>query len=279
MNRRKLRLFIETSAWGRALLIPYRIHLALSYYYVPLRNIFWWSLKSKEHTNFTFDLDDLNREYLIAFIAHITQTQIDTIRNYVIELEQDESLSNHINRLTKASNERHVADEKAKYGRRLGWYAVIRAAKPKVVVETGIDKGLGSCVITAALMRNAQEGYPGFMYGTDINPRAGYLLQAPYSQYGRILYGDSIESLKQLSEQIDVFINDSDHSPAYEMEEYETIQDKLTVKAIILGDNAHCTDSLFKFAQISKRNFLFYQEKPKEHWYPGDGIGAAFRWS
>lgn len=279
MNRQKLRLFIETSTWGRVLLIPYRLHLALSYYYAPLRNILWWSLKSKEYTNFTFDLDDLNREYLIAFIAHITQTKIDTIRNYVIELEQDESLKNHINRLTKASNERHVADGKAKYGRRLGWYAVIRATKPKLVVETGIDKELGSCVITAALMKNAQEGYRGYMYGTDINPRAGYLLQAPYSQYGRILYGDSIESPKQLLEQIDVFINDSDHSPAYEMREYETIQDKLTVKAIILGDNAHCADSLFKFAQISERNFLFYQEKPKEHWYPGDGIGAAFRWS
>ena len=39
------------------------------------------------------------------------------------------------------------------YGRRLGWYALVRALKPRTVVETGADKGLGSCVLAALRLR------------------------------------------------------------------------------------------------------------------------------
>jgi predicted O-methyltransferase YrrM len=148
--------------------------------------------------------------------------------------------------------------------------------KPRVVVETGVDKGMGSCVLTAALRRNAQEGVAGKYYGTDINPRAGYLLSGPYAEFGEILYGDSIESLKALDAQIDLFINDSDHSADYEALEYETIAHKLTAHAVLLSDNAHCSGRLLDFSLDRNRSFLFYQEKPVNHWYPGAGIGFSF---
>lgn len=54
----------------------------------------------------------------------------------------------------------------------------MRATKPAVVVETGVDKGLGSCLLSAALTRNSEDEHPGYFYGTDINPKVGYLLQA-----------------------------------------------------------------------------------------------------
>ena len=152
----------------------------------------------------------------------------------------------------------------------------MRATKPKIVVETGVDKGLGACVLTAALMKNSEEGYTGYYYGTDINPKAGYLLSEPYSELGRVLYGDSIESLQKLNESIDIFINDSDHSAEYERREYETVQGKLAPAAIILGDNAHTNDKLLTFALATGRQFVFFQEKPLNHWYPGAGIGIAF---
>jgi predicted O-methyltransferase YrrM len=273
----KLKNFLKTSAIGRIILIPYRLNLAFSYYHGPVKNIFSWLITSREHTNFTYDLDDLNKEYLASFIAVVTNTEVSKIKGYIAELEQDERLKSHIAELTASSKEKYVADASPRYGRRLGWYACVRAKKPKLVVETGVDKGLGSCVIAAALMKNEEEGFEGYMYGTDINPQAGYLLQEPYNRYGQVLYGDSIETLKGLSERIDIFINDSDHSAEYEMREYETIKGKLAEDAIILGDNAHCTRKLLDFATTTNRSFLFFQERPKSHWYPGGGIGAAFR--
>ena len=79
-----------------------------------------------------------------------------------------------------------------------------------------------------------------------------------------------------LDEEIDLFINDSDHSANYEFLEYQAISNKLSDSAVILGDNSHVTNSLMQFSKETKREFLFFQEKPLEHWYPGAGIGISF---
>lgn len=255
----------------------YRFTIAARYYGAPLRALLIWLLHSRETTNFTYDLKPINKRYLAAQIADITGTPFATVYAYIAELEQDQELRTHIRDATLRSSERFSADATARYGRRLGWYAIVRAVKPKIVVETGVDKGLGSCVLTAALRRNAQEGHPGYYYGIDINPRAGFLLAGSYRQYGEILYGDSLAVLEQLDQTIDLFINDSDHSANYEANEYTTIAGKLSAHALILGDNAHVTDQLLNFALATGRQFVFFAEAPDQHWYPGAGIGIAFR--
>src|SRR5262249_34879230 len=199
------------------------------------------------------------------------------VRAYVRELEEDEALRSHVRTCTlEDSHYRDVADPEARYGRRLGWYAMVRCLAPKVVVETGIDKGLGSVVLAEALLRNGSEGRPGRYYGTDSNPKAGFLFREPYAQVGGILFGDSIESLKRLDEQIDLFVNDSSHSAEYEGKEYRAVEHKLTPDAVVIGDNAHVTDELLRFAHRTGRRFLYFQEKPRAHWYPGAGIGVSF---
>jgi hypothetical protein len=74
-----------------------------------------------------------------------------------------------------------------------------------------------------------------------------------------------------------LFINDSDHSADYEYAEYEVINPKLSQSAIILGDNSHVTDKLSLFSRLQARNYVFFSEKPDQHWYPGAGIGISFR--
>ena len=167
-------------------------------------------------------------------------------------------------------------DSTARYGRRIAWYIILRALKPSVVVETGIDKGLGSLVLTAALKRNTDEGFPGYYYGTDINPEAGVLFDGVYREFGEVLYGDSIESLRKFSKPIGVFISDSDHSQAYEQKEYEIVSKLLLPQSIIVSDNAHGTTKLLEFARQTGREFLFIPEVPENHWYPGAGVGIAF---
>lgn len=105
---------------------------------------------------------------------------------------------------------------------------------------------------------------------------SGYLLSGQYRDYGEIICGDSIESLRALDEQIDLFINDSDHSADYEAAEYETIAAKLSSQAIVLGDNAHGTGKLLDFSLAHGRQFLFFAEQPVGHWAPGGGIGVSF---
>jgi Methyltransferase domain len=235
-----------------------------------------WISSSKENTNFTYGLTALNEKQLAGFVNAITQCGISKCLGYFEELKEDTALRDHLRRKTLESPFRNTADLDRGYGRRIGWYAFVRITKPRLVVETGVDKGLGSCVLAAALMRNAAEGFDGRYIGTDINPLAGYLFSDSYSSMGKILYGDSLESLSSLTDVIDIFINDSDHSGAYEAKEYQAVHPKLNYGSIILGDNAHATSSLFDYALRENKKFLFFSEKPEGHFYPGAGIGASF---
>lgn len=275
--KNKIKNILIKNPIGRILLIPYRMITPNNNVKNLKKRVRNFILHSKEITNYTYDITDLNKKYLLSFINIITKVDINILQKYLIEIENDNRLAKHIEYATLNSEYKNISDKIAKYGRRIGWYIFVRALKPKVVVETGIDKGLGSCVITAAIMKNKSEGYDGYYYGTDINPSAGFLFKSPYSDFGKILYGDSIDSLKKFDEKIDVFINDSDHSSEYEYNEYLTIKDKLSDKFLIISDNAHCTDKLYKFANENGFKYLFFKEEPLNHWYPGAGIGAAFK--
>ncbi len=260
---------------GRVALFFYRTRIALSYFNTPLFNLVKWLFNSNEYTNITYDLERNNRRYLASLIAHLLDNDYSTILGYMDEAEGDAELKRHIEGATAASPFASFADREVRFGRRLGWYAFVRAMKPQVVIETGVDKGLGACLLSAALMRNCEEGYEGKYFGTDINPDAGYLLSGRYAEYGQILYGDSIVTLRSFNSNVDLFINDSDHSADYEGREYDTIAPKLSECAIVLGDNSHVTDKLLNFSLKHDRLFIFFAEKPSDHWYPGAGIGIS----
>ena len=252
-----------------------RLAFGFGYYLKPrLSELIEWVQRSRETSNFTYDLNELNLGHLAGWVSAISGCSLHQARKWMDELRQDSKLRQHLNQRTVMSDDAITADLDMGYGRRIGWYALVRALKPRMVVETGVDKGLGSCVLAAALLRNRAEGHQGHYFGTDINPHAGWLFQGPYREAGEILYGDSIKSLEQLQTPIDLFINDSDHSAEYEKREYECVTSKLSNSSVVLGDNAHVTN--YEFAAKTNRRFLFFSEKPADHWYPGAGIGAAW---
>ncbi|NER33267.1 MAG: class I SAM-dependent methyltransferase [Oscillatoria sp. SIO1A7] len=268
---------VNKLSFASVLLVPLRFYNAAKTYTSLPWQILKWTFTSKEWTNYTYDLQDLNQEHLIYFISQITNTEIIKVREYIAELENDEKLKEYIRETTLKSDRSFLSDTEARYGRRLGWYAFTRIKKPKVIVETGVDKGLGSVVLAAALMKNASEGFEGHIYGTDINPKAGYLLEKePYNSYGTIIYGDSIETLKSFPHKIDIIITDSNHDPNYELKEYETIKDRLNPGCLVISDTAHHSNKLIEFAETMNWNFLYFQEAPKG-WFQGSGIGVAYK--
>jgi len=266
---------LRSTAVGPMLFVPFRLKRAARYYTPKLSQILVWLAKSREDDNFTYALTEGNQVYLAHTLSIVSGGPYDRVLGYLREPLEDSDLQRHVIHYSSKKPYCYYSDARCEFGRRIGWYAVARVMKPKVIVETGVDKGLGSVLLCAALLRNHREGFPGKYYGTDINPHAGYLLGPPYDSVGEILYGDSIESLQQL-ESVDLFINDSDHSSDYERREYEVVAPRLTPRAIILGDNAHCTGELASFSERRGRQFLFFREEPADHWYPGAGIGISF---
>lgn len=272
----KLAAVVKNVPAGRFLLMPLRLKVAGSHYISKMGMIASWLVRSREHTNFTYNLTETNFQYLAHTVALITHADVPRIEGYLREPLQDEALKEFVVRGSR-QRDAQTTDAECRFGRRLAWYAIVRQCRPKLVVETGVDKGLGSVLLCSALQRNADEGFPGEYVGTDINPRAGALFQPPYTQFGKIAYGDSIASLKNLDKPIDVFINDSDHSSEYEYREYQTIAEKLSPQSIIIGDNCSVTDKLMRFSRESGREFVYFMDEPDHHWFPGTGTGFSFK--
>lgn len=252
----------------------YRIHIFSSFFLLKIGQGLSWSSKRTEDSNFYYDLSSKNIHELENFVSLITGTELSTIQGYIEEIRQDSELMNHITSIL--NKDLSMKDSSMLLGRRLGWYAFVRAKKPRIVVETGVHQGVGAVTLIRGLQANAREGFPGKYFGTDIDPKAGALVVGEYAETGKIMFGDSITSLKNFSETIDIFVNDSDHSARYEAEEYLIIHEKLASESLILSDNSHASDSLLQYARQNTLEFLLFHEEPAGHWYPGGGIGVAF---
>jgi hypothetical protein len=241
-----------------------------------LRTSMHWLFNSREHHNYTYDLTTRNREHLAWFLSSVTNVAAGDFRRWLEEVEHDDALRATLAKGVATSSRRGLADKAVRYGRRIGWYACVRALKPSHVVESGIDKGLGSCLIAAALMRNAEEGHHGRLSALDINPDAGYLIQGGYRDFVDIVRGDSLQTIPALTVPVDLFIHDSWHSTEHEAAEFTLVEDKLAESAVLLTDNAAETDVLVRHAEKTGRRFLYFQELPERHWHPGDGTGIAW---
>jgi hypothetical protein len=263
---------IVSSPMGRFAAIPTRTKAVLKYDARVAQESMKWLVSSREHTNFTYDLTDLNISHLAWWVGLVTGKPASQAEQWILEIQSDVELRHLIRTNSIAAGRKSITDKNVLLARRVGWYAIVRALRPALVVETGTDKGLGSLVIAAALKRNECVRFVTI----DINPECGFLISDPYSQLVDLKIGDSLGLLSELNCQVDLFIHDSDHSAEHERNEFEAIAPWLSSDSVVLSDNSHVTNELMTWAEQSQRTFSFFREEPKNHWYPGAGIGAAW---
>ena len=271
MSRQPLRARVASSKLARAAAMPERIRAVARANMSQVSASARWLAQSHEHTNFTYDLSALNQEHLAWWVATVSNHDVAAARRALQELREDVRLADHVREATQRSKRAGLYDKEARFGRRLGWYALVRLTRPRLVVETGTDKGLGSLALARALQRNGQ----GRLVTIDINPDAGQLLHG-FPGPWELRIGDSLQILRDLDEPVDMFIHDSLHSREHEASELGAIESRLAEGSIALSDNSHVTDVLPTWAEAHQQRFLFFAEKPRDHWYPGGGIGAAW---
>lgn len=249
---------------------PTRLRAVWAFNSLNVRRSARWLWNSREHTNYTYDLTEQNGGHLAWFVANLTGSPVKAIYGFMDEIYSDTELIAYISDATATSRRSGLADGDVRFGRRVGWYAIVRSTHPEHVVETGTDKGLGSLVLAAALLRNGH----GRLTTVDTNPSAGYLIGGKWGKVVEFRQGDSHAVLPSL-DATDVFLHDSLHTAAHEGGEYRLVEPRLTQRAIVLSDAAHHTSALRTWAEATGRRFSYFQEAPADHWYSGAGIGVA----
>jgi hypothetical protein len=267
----KLRRRIANSPIARGAAVPLRTMMVARYDAHVIGRSVDWLVRSRETTNFTYDLNPLNRDQLCWFVSAVSGAEIGQARSWIQELMDNEKLTQQVTRRLSANPRRRICAKEPHWARRLGWYALVRATQPDHVVETGTQLGLGSCAIAAALLRNGH----GQLTTIDTDPEAGYLVEEPWASVVDRRIASSVEVLGELRD-VDMFIHDSLHTYEYESSELTAVQPNLNADAIVLSDNAHDSSALSDWAERTGRHYLFFKEQPLNHWWPGDGIGAAW---
>jgi len=159
-------------------------------------------------------------------------------------------------------------------------YGAVRAAHPKLIVETGVHVGRTSLALLAALQRNGS----GRLVSIDLpktqgavnadgrldlshvsQPEAtGYLV--PESIRGRweLRLGDAKVLLPEaVVDGVDFFFHDSDHSYAHQTFEYRTVWPKLTVGGFFLSDDTDWTPAWREFLEQHSGEWTSIPDGPR----------------
>jgi len=243
MKHNKLTRRVAASRLAPVAAFPVRLSAVARHNARQMSRTATWLVRSREHVHYTYDLEPLNLEHLAWFVATTTRCPVDTVRGYLAELQDDTDLRAVISGGLSRSDRRTTTDPVVRYGRRIGWYAFVRALRPEFVVETGTNRGLGSAVIAAALLKNGT----GRLATVDIDDRSGELILPPYDAVVERTIGDSLEFLAGpivRQRPIDLFFADTGYTPEHERAELAAAAPLLSPHALVLATKSYCWTEL-----------------------------------
>lgn len=148
-------------------------------------------------------------------------------------------------------------------------YSLVRLVRPRVVVETGVARGITSYYILRALERNGE----GHLFSIDFRGlRPGKEQEvgaavAPSLRDGlwTLLTGPGVSEMRKLRTeiaQIDLFLHDSSHRYRNQLAEYRIALDWLGDGGILISDDVE-NDALVDAAEeFEARALVIRQEKP-----------------
>jgi predicted O-methyltransferase YrrM len=181
--------------------------------------------------------------------------------------------------------ERYVSELEGKHGGHYvpGWvmlddalflYWLVRQAKPRTIVQTGVCNGLSAAFMMLALVKNGPEGtlraidlppvfdpadpawtVRGTVYGVIIpeGKTSGWLIPDAYQHRFEVWNGDAKDLLPKLVDavdSIDFFFHDSDHTYDHMMFEFHEVRRKLAKGGLLVSDDVSWNTSLWDFADL-----------------------------
>jgi predicted O-methyltransferase YrrM len=176
-----------------------------------------------------------------ALLARYADLPYADVMRYRRELRDDREFQGHLARC--------LADVPYVFPGAAELYVVVRATKPRVIVETGVASGISSAHILRALAANES----GALYSIDLpnvqegsvlptGRTSGWMVPASLKRRWELRLGDSRELLPELLrtlEHVDLFLHDSDHSYEYMSWEFEQAFPRLADGGLLMSDDVH----------------------------------------
>jgi hypothetical protein len=232
-----------------------------------------WLFRSREVSNFTYEL--ANEDEIPALLGSILGRPEEELAGYLAELRADEELTASLRKGLKRNRKR---DPDPRLGKRRLIYCAVRAERPRLVVESGVHDGLGTVVILRALRRNAEDGDPGELLGFDINPDAGWLVDAVGAPGNWTLeVGDVRKRLEPAlsGRRVDLFIQDSLKTLEYESFELETAAAHAGSRLLLYSDDASVTGAISRVCERRGGRSATLRELPLDHYWRGNLLGLC----
>jgi hypothetical protein len=152
----------------------------------------------------------------------------------------------------------------------LSAWAIIRAIKPAIVVETGILDGLGSRTMLRAIQLNQAEGSPGRLISFDVMPGAGALVPERLRTAWSPVYEPTPEAFPAHLDGLEVglFLHDSVQTAEHLGAEAETILPRMESRGVMMTV-AGWTGTLEELGEKTGGRSRTFRERPLDHFYAG----------
>lgn len=189
---------------------------------------------------------------------------------------EDSELRVELGNAIENSNESQIHDREIQFGRRLQYYLLVRALKPKFVVEAGVDRGFGACIIDRAIQRNIAEGFPAVYRGIEFNTDKEIFFYRNHTNYStNIIFGQAAVAIEKIETPVDLFFHETTTEPNHVQDLLKAMNKTISDNGIIVS--AWFSDEIVEFALSHNWKLLIHQDKPKDHWYGGACCTFMFR--
>jgi hypothetical protein len=241
----------------------------------PLLYVLPWAVASREYTNFSYETTDISRAGLCGMVAVIANMDIGSVTAFADELRSNTELADQVRADHADSDRKWTSDPQFRPGRHMLYYLLVRALKSGLVVEAGVDKGLGAAIICEALHRNAAEGRSGDYLGIENNPlqRSSIYARYPHKR-GEIRHGNSPDVIRTLARKIDLFVHDTTPDPAHVSAQLAALEGHVAERGVFAS--CWALPQFVGYAARNGKNLLMHKEEPARHWYPGSRWIAVF---
>lgn len=201
------------------------------------------------------------------WISRSTLIRLSDINSYYKEVESDMNLRKVLWKAEKILNKSKI-ESKGGISRPKNnfLYALVRATKPKIVIESGVANGFTTLFILKAIMKNGH----GNLISIDLpniddrhsgnkskifipkNKNPGWIVPNHLMVYWRLLLGDSKVLLPRILKRlrnIGIFLHDSKHTYDHMMFEYNEVWPRIIENGFLISDDVDSNNAFLDFSK------------------------------